>query len=137
MPMDFMLVRGEFASGYFSKIRRLTRTVSARGGIPQPSLDSLMSFSVGLFVGCRALGWANAAVALYMTRAGVLRGWIAPRSRRRVRRTRQQQPVSLASLPLYSHCGRYRPHSTTWHSVRTAACLGASALVMFALAWPI
>ena len=31
----------------------------------------------------------------------------------------------------------YRPRWTTWNSVRTVACLGASALVMFALVWPI
>ena len=31
----------------------------------------------------------------------------------------------------------YRPRWTTWNSVRTVACLGASALVIFALVWPI
>ena len=70
MPMHVMLVRGEFATGYFSEIRRFTRTVSAR------------------------------------------------------REFRYWREV-------------YRPRWTTWNSVRTVTCLGASALVMFALVWPI
>ena len=86
------------------------------------------------------IGWGAAPGSYMIIGAGVLYllGCFISTASRNVPLNQALDPMDSGSSETHRYWREvYRPRWTTWNSVRTVACLGASALVMFALVWPI
>jgi len=95
---------------------------------------------VSLLLIVHEIGWGSAPGSYMIIGAGLLYllGCFISTASRNVPLNQALATMDSSSSEAHRYWREvYRPRWTTWNSLRTVACLGASALVMLALVWPI